>query len=249
LARIIEEDVRIALIFDMDGVLFDSHPVHRIAWRELLRGVGKEVPEAELDFLLDGASRNEILRHFLGALSSEKIALYAKQKDAIFQREEDQVHTVAGLDRFLDLVEAAAIPMAVASSGSRVRVERMLDGHGLRGRFAVVLTSDDVGVGKESPAIFLRAAEELQAKPCEVVVLEDAIGAVEAVKKVGMKFIGIAVGTRGSELLKAGADLVLPNFTELKLSDLFELFQPPSAAEQKVASPPSWTHPPPFLVL
>jgi hypothetical protein len=47
-----------------------------------------------------------------------------------------------------------------------------------------------------------------------------------------MKCIGIAAGTRGSELLKARADFVLPDFTELKLSDLFELFQPPSGAEQ-----------------
>jgi beta-phosphoglucomutase len=239
LARIIEEDVRIALIFDMDGVLFDSHPVHRIAWRELLRGAGKEVSEAELDFLLDGASRDEILRHFLGALSSEKIALYARQKDAIFQREEDRVQTVAGLEEFLDLVEAAAIPMAVASSGSKVRAERMLDKHGLRGRFAVVLTSDDVGVGKESPAIFLRAAEELQAKPCEVVVLEDAVRAVEVVKKVGMKCIGIAAGTRGSALRKAGADLVLPDFTKLELPDVIELFRQPSAGAREVASLPS----------
>ena len=143
-------------------------------------------------------------------------------------------------------MEAATISMAVTSSGSKVQVEGMLDKHGLSGRFAVVLTSDDVGVGKESPAVFLRAAEELQAKPCEVVVLEDAVRAVEVVKKVGMKCIAIAAGTRGSALRKAGADLVPPDFTELKLSDLFELFQPPSAAEQQIASLPSWTHPCPF---
>jgi beta-phosphoglucomutase len=226
----------IAFIFDMDGVLFDSHPIHRLAWRELLREAGKEVSEAELDFVLEGTTRDEILRHFLGPLSPEQIAHYATRKDTIFREEEDRVQTVAGIEEFLDLVEAAAIPMAVASSGSRLRVERMLDKHGLSGRFAAVLTSEDVGVGKESPAIFLRAAEELHVSPCDVVVLEDAICGVEAVKKVGMKCIGIAAGTRGSELLKAGADFVLPDFTELKLSDLFELFQPPSGAEQKRAS-------------
>ena len=142
-------------------------------------------------------------------------------------------------DRPLDLVEGASIPMAVASSGSKARVERMLETHGLSRRFAVVLTSDDVGVGKESPAIFLRAAEELHVRPCEAVVLEDAIRAVEVVKKVGMKCIGIAAGTRGSDLLKAGADLVLPDFTDLKLSDFFELFQPLRVAEQQTASLPS----------
>jgi len=131
-------------------------------------------------------------------------------------------------DRSLDLVEGAAIPMVVASGGSKARVERMLDNHGLSGGFVVVLTSDDVGVGRENPAIFLRAAEELHVRPCGVLVLEDAVRAVEVVKKVGMKCIGIAAGTRGSKLAKTGADLVLPDFTELKLSNLFELFRPPS---------------------
>jgi len=230
--------MRIAFVFDVDGVLFDSHPLHRIAWRKLLREAGKEVSETELDFVLEGASRDEILRHFLGPLSPQQIALYATQKDAIFRQEEDRVQTVAGLEEFLDLVGSASIPMAVASSGSKARVERMLDKHGWSGRFAVVLTSDDVGVGKESPAIFLRAAEELHVRPCDVLVLEDAVRAVEVAKKVGMKCIGIAAGTRGSELANAGADLVLPNFTKLKLSDLLNLFQPHSAAERKAASLP-----------
>jgi len=231
--------MRIAFVFDMDGVLLDSHPVHRLSWRELLREAGKEVSDAELDFVLEGTTRDEILCHFLGPLSPEQIAHYAKQKDAIFQQKEDRVRTIAGLEEFLDLVEAAAIPMAVASSGSKARVERMLEKHGLSGRFTVVLTSDDVGVGKESPTIFLRVAEALHVRPCEVVVLEDAIRAVKVVKKVGMKCIGIAAGTRGSDLLKAGADLVLPDFTHLKLSDLFELFQPPAVVEQQMVSLPS----------
>jgi hypothetical protein len=153
----------------------------------------------------------------------------------IFQQKEEGVQTVAGIKEFLDLAEAAAIPMAVASSGSKARVERMLDKHGLSGGLAVVLTSDDVAVGKESPAIFLRAAEELHERPCDVLVLEDAVRAVEVVKKVGMKCIGIAAGSRGSKLAKAGADLVLSDFTELKLSDLLNLSQPPSGAEHKAS--------------
>ena len=140
--------MQIAFILDLDGVLFDSHPLHRIAWRELLREAGKEVFDAELDFIMDGATRDVTLRHFLGPLSPEQIAHYAAQKDGIPQRKENRVRTVAGIEKFLELVEAAAIPMAVASSGSKARVERMLDKHALSRRFTVVLTSDDVGDGK-----------------------------------------------------------------------------------------------------
>lgn len=231
--------MRIALVFDMDGVLFDSHPFHRVAWRELLRGASKDVSDAELDFIMEGTTRDEILHHFLGPLTPGQILFYAKQKDAIFRQEEDQVQTVQGLEDFLDLVESASIPMAVASSASKVRVKRMLEKHRLAERFAAILTGDDVHVGKKDPAIFLRAAEDLRMKPSDVLVLEDALHAIAAVKKVGMKCIGVGAETRQPEMIKAGADLVLRDFTDLKLSDLFELFQPSSPALQKLTPLPS----------
>jgi len=197
------------------------------------------VSDAELDFVLEGTTRDEILHHFLGPLSPEQIAHYARQKDAIFRHEENRVQTVPGLEEFLDLVRSASIPMAVASSASKVRVKRMLDDHGLTDRFGVILTGDDVRVGKKNPAIFLRVAEELRARPYEVVVIEDAFDAVRVVKKVGMKCVGIAAGTRRSKLLEAGADLVVPNFVHLELSDITALFQNPTAGTWNLSTNPA----------
>ena len=54
------------VVFDMDGVIVDSHPAHRKAWRHFLRNLGREVSERDLDFILDGRKRCDILRHFLG---------------------------------------------------------------------------------------------------------------------------------------------------------------------------------------
>jgi beta-phosphoglucomutase len=228
--------MRIALVFDMDGVLFDSHPLHRRAWRKLLREAGKDVSEAELEFVLEGATREEILRHFLGPLTPQQTALYARKKEAIIRQEEDRVQAIEGLEVFLDLVESASIPMAVATSASKVRVTRMLENHALADRFAAVLTGDDVPGGKTNPTIFLRAAEQLQAKASEVLVFEDAITAVRVVKQIGMKCIGIAVGNRGTSLANAGADLVAPNFTHLELSDVMGLFQDSATGARHVSA-------------
>jgi beta-phosphoglucomutase len=229
----------IALVFDMDGVLFDSHPVHLSAWRELLRGAGKEVSDAELEFVLEGPTREQILHHFLGPLTPQQAALYAIQKEALFQQEEDRVQAIEGLEAFLDLVESASIPTAVATSASRRRVTRMLENHALADRFAAVLTGDEVPGGKSTPKIFLRAAEQLRARPREVVVLEDAIAAVKVVKQIGMKCIGIAAGKRGTGLANAGADLVVPNFTHLELSDIIGLFQNSAAGARTVSIHPA----------
>src|SRR5215467_14300003 len=54
-----------AVVFDMDGVLIDSHPAHLAAWREFLRSIGVHAPHSELSFILEGRTRGEILRHFL----------------------------------------------------------------------------------------------------------------------------------------------------------------------------------------
>jgi beta-phosphoglucomutase len=213
------------LIFDMDGVLFDSHPIHKKAWRELLRSLGMEVTEEELEFIMTGATREEILQHYLGPLSAEQLAVYGKQKEVLFRNEEEGLRTIEGVKAFLDLVECAAIPKVVATSASKRRAMRMLDGHELTDRFEAIITGDDVPKGKSDPAIFLRGAEELHASPAKVVVFEDAVPAIKVAISIGMRCIGIANGERCSQLKLAGADLVVPDFTQLRLSDVVGVFQ------------------------
>ena len=212
------------LIFDMDGVLFDSHPAHRKVWRELLQSLGKPVSDGELDFIMDGARREEILRHFLGPLSPEQITAYTKHKEALFRKEEEDLQTVQGLKSFLGRTESASIPKVVATSASRARTRRMLDRHGLRNRFKAIVTADEVRKGKSDPAIFVRCARELLMPPRNVLAIEDAIPAIRTAKGIGMKCVGIGTGARGAQLREAGADLVIPDFKPLLLSQVMGLF-------------------------
>lgn len=184
--------------------------------------------------VLEGATREEILHHFLGPLTPHQAKLFAVQKEAIFRQQEDRVQLIQGLEVFLDLVDSASMPIAVATSASRMRTSRMLENHGLANRFTAVLTGDDVPGGKSSPGIYLRAAELLQTRPSEVLVLEDAITAVKVVKGIGMKCIGVAAGHRGTELALAGADLVIPNFANIELPDVLGLFQDSAAGPRPV---------------
>jgi beta-phosphoglucomutase len=212
------------LIFDLDGVIFDSHPVHRKAWRGLLQKAGRQTSDDELDFIMDGATREELLHHFLGPLSPKEIASYARLKEAMFQNEEHHLQMIGGLEAFLDLVEIARLPKVVATSASRSRARRILEQHKLTARFAAVITGDDVRKGKSDPAIFLRSAEELGLRAADVLVFEDAVPAIRSVKSIGMKCIGVAAGTRRIQLLEAGADRVISDFGQLHLPDVMQLF-------------------------
>ena len=89
----------------MDGVIVDSHPIHRRSWSKLLNLRGKEINEKDLNFIMDGRKREEILRYFFGHLSDEQVQLLGHQKEQLFREEATGMKLIEGALRFL-----AAIP-------------------------------------------------------------------------------------------------------------------------------------------
>ncbi len=213
-----------AIIFDLDGVIVDSHPVHKQAWKAFFLSLGKDVPDHELSFVLEGQKREDILRHFLGDLTEEQVKYYGARKEALFRDSVQELKTIRGLPEFMDCLEAAAMPMALASSASRSRAGYMLEQLDLKRRFRVIITGDDVAKGKPDPAIFRLAAQGLNVDPENILVCEDAVSGVEAAKEAGMKCLAIAANGRGPLLERAGADRVVPDFTLANLADLRRLF-------------------------
>jgi beta-phosphoglucomutase len=106
------------VVFDFDGVIVDSHHVHKRAWRRFLESVGRMASEEELQFVLDGRRRDDILRHFQGDLDPELIIRYGHRKEQLFLDEGGYVQIVKGLLGFLEDLEDAGVAMGVASSGS-----------------------------------------------------------------------------------------------------------------------------------
>src|SRR6266852_1554773 len=212
------------VIFDLDGVIVDSHPAHKKAWRTFFHSIGKQVSDDDLAFVLEGRKREDILRHFLGDLSEEQVKHYGAAKEALFRDSVQELKTIYGLNGFLDQLIHAEIPIALASSASRHRAEYMLEALGLRPLFKAVITGDDVVKGKPDPALFVLAAQGLAVHAANALVCEDAVAGVQAAKSAGMRCLAIASNGRGPVLSKAGADMVIPNFTSLKLEELRPLF-------------------------
>jgi beta-phosphoglucomutase len=212
------------VIFDFDGVIVNSHPLHIAAWKALLLSKSKHVNDADLSFVSEGAKRAEILRHFLGELTPEQIASYGAEKDKLFRARARELQLISGFADFLDQLNSAGLPCAVATSGSRSRVEHTLAAFNLRNRFRAVVTGDEVERGKPDPALFLLTAQALQIDPSRILVFEDAIAGVLAAKSSGMKCVGIAGNGRESLLKQAGADRVMNDFAGISFDDLSRLF-------------------------
>src|ERR1700747_2773921 len=106
------------VVFDLDGVIVDSHPAHKQAWRMFLASLGQSVSESDLDFIFEGHRRREILIHFLGELSESEIEEYGSQKDEFFRQACSLPEPWAGSVELIKSLEKAGLCIAVAISAS-----------------------------------------------------------------------------------------------------------------------------------
>lgn len=213
-----------SIIFDMDGVIVDSHEAHVRTWKRVLVSLGKSVSDADLDFVRQGRKRAEILQHLLGDLKDTEIQTICHTKDLLFRYEMESIRVVPGARELLQELHRACIPVALASCGSRARVHHLLSHLKLRDYFTAVVTGDDVTLGKPAPEIFHRAVRQMRVHPAESVAFEDSISGVQAAKAAGMKCIGIGDCKQAPILLQSGANCVLPNFVGISWIKIQKLF-------------------------
>jgi HAD superfamily hydrolase (TIGR01509 family) len=222
-----------AVIFDMDGVIVNSHPVHRKAWQQFLCLLGHNVSESELDYILDGRKRADILCHFLGPLSAEQILNYGQHKDRFFQESATEVQPIPGLIDFVEHVARRQRSMAVATSASESRTRFTLEQLGLRPYFDAVVTGKDVTIGKPAPDIYRAACKCLNVEPQSSIAFEDAVAGVEAAKAAGLRCVGVLSHQPASKLIAAGADLTIRDFIGLTFEDLENELAPHREAPQE----------------
>lgn len=224
-----------AVVFDMDGVLVNSHPVHRRAWQQFLKTLGREVSESELDYILDGHKRSDILCHFLGALSPAQLAAYGQRKDSLFRESAREIQPIDGLTDFVEHIARQGIPMAVATSASESRTRFTLRQLRLHRYFRAIVTGKDVVFGKPAPDIYRLACTRLGVRPSRAIAFEDAIGGVRAAKTAGLFCVGVLSHQPAASLSAAGADLTIPNFLGLCIDDLHaDLMMPPPLSRSEL---------------
>jgi len=205
-----------AAIFDMDGVLIDSGAHHRHAWRALLAELGTEL-DPEHWRLTIGRPSEEAIPLLLGRRMSgaEARRLARRKRDLYQERAQAGLEPVPGVPQFLESLARLGVPRAVGTSASRWDAERLLDDLGLLRYFEVVVTSDDVMLGKPDPEVWTQAARRLRAAPAACVVFEDALVGVQAARSAGMRVIGVTTAHTDPELLAAGAERTIPDFQGL----------------------------------
>ncbi len=185
----IPTDVK-GLIFDCDGTLVDTMPLHYLAWRKALEAVKIEFPE-ERFYAFAGAPTKtiiEILSREQGVACDAQAVAEAKEHLYVESLEElEPIHSVIEIARR----EKGKRKLAVASGGWKRVVIASLAVVGIEGMFDAIVGADDVVHGKPSPDIFLRAAMLVGLQPAECVVYEDGEMGIVAARAAGMRVIDV----------------------------------------------------------
>jgi len=179
-------------IFDLDGTLIDTMPLHYRAWDEAMRQAGLRVTlDEDLFYSLGGVPTRRV-----GELMGEHYGLKLDadrlfhEKEALFRELQADARLIEPVVAFARRA-AATHPLAVASGGPRDIVRRSLELTGLAPLFQAVVTADDVVHGKPAPDMFLLAAKLLGVEPARCLVFEDAEPGIRGALAAGMQVVRV----------------------------------------------------------
>jgi beta-phosphoglucomutase-like phosphatase (HAD superfamily) len=180
-------------IFDLDGTLVDTMPLHYTAWEAAMQKAGlKEKLDEDLFYSLGGMPTLKVasllgLRH---GLNVDPVKVYL-DKEAAFMEWSGKLDLIEPVVEFARKA-AKTHPISIASGGTRDVVTNTLRLTGLDSLFQIVVTVDDVEHGKPAPDVFLLAAKLMKVEPALCLVFEDGQPGIEAAQAAGMKHVFIA---------------------------------------------------------
>lgn len=221
-----------AVIFDMDGVIIDSEPIHEEIERGLLEELGGKF-DREFHHSLVGTTD-----HSMWTTYKKKFHLEPSVEEMVRMKKErfiKKVHRAPLVRKVCDLISILydhGYPLALASSNNRKAVDAVIENFNLHKYFKFSISGEEVIHGKPHPEIFLTAAGKMGMDPDGCLVIEDAENGVLAAKAAGMKCIGFRNPNSGNQDLSK-ADLIIESFDGLNLDRMRALFLSPSHGREE----------------
>jgi beta-phosphoglucomutase family hydrolase len=179
-------------IFDLDGTLIDTMPLHYRAWDAAMKSAGLQVTlDEDLFYSLGGVPTvrvAELIGQHYGMVVDPQRVFH--EKESLFLELQADAKLIQPVAEFARQA-ASTHPMAIASGGTRDIVNRSLELAGIKALFRAIVTADDVVHGKPAPDMFLLAARLLGVEPTRCLVFEDAEPGIKAALAAGMQVVRV----------------------------------------------------------
>lgn len=215
-----------AAIFDMDGLLIDSEPFWRQSHIEVNAAHGYTITEEDVRAMA-GHRTDEVVRHWIEKNdweNADEKALALEVVGKVIEHVKVSGSALPGVDRIVELLQAHAVPIAIASSSTPELIAVVMEKLSLKGKVTLTHSAVHEEFGKPHPAVFLTTAKKLGVEPADCLVFEDAISGVRAAKAAGMKCIAVPEQANRQKPEFNEADLLVYSLADVHWPTIQELF-------------------------
>lgn len=205
-----------AALFDLDGTLVDSEPVHRAAWRSFFDSRGWQVSEETYASHFVGRRGADAFRSVDGPWRDEDPEVLLAEVLSHLSTQDTAPGTIPGAADLVRSVHGSGVPIAVVTSAMRSWVDEALDFVGVADLVSVVVSAEDVTAGKPDPEGYLAACDRLRVEPAHVAAFEDSVSGVRAAAAAGIaRVVGVLTTSNADALRSAGAHHVVDTLVDL----------------------------------
>jgi HAD superfamily hydrolase (TIGR01509 family) len=214
-----------ALLFDLDGTLTNTDPIHFQTWTEILQDYGLEIDRPFYEKNFSGRTNAAILKELLPHLTELEGQQLGDRKEAAFrQRATAELQPIAGLAEILAWANEQRLKQAVVTNAPPENAEFMLQVLGLREQFETVVLAETLERAKPDPLAYQVGVERLDVTASCAIAFEDSPSGIRSAVGAGILTIGIASTHLPEELYAVGATLVVADFSDRTLYDFLMPF-------------------------
>ncbi|NJN56052.1 MAG: HAD-IA family hydrolase [Leptolyngbyaceae cyanobacterium SL_5_9] len=215
-----------ALLFDLDGTMVDSDPIHFQTWQAVLREYGIAIDHEFYRTRFSGRLNLQIIQDLLPQLSLEEGEELGDRKEAEFRKRAETLLTpLPGLLELIAWAKAQGLKQAVVTNAPQENAEFMLQVLGIKDSFMAVVLGEELPKGKPDPMPYQVAMDLLETSPQTTLVFEDSPSGVSSAVSAGIPTVGLASTQPPQKLYDLGAMLVIPDFVDSRLQELLQLAQ------------------------
>ncbi|MBY9003216.1 MAG: HAD family phosphatase [Candidatus Lokiarchaeota archaeon] len=211
-----------AVIFDMDGVLADTGPIHYESWVKMASEIGKTFKKFFFETTF-GQQSVPITRQLVGEnVDQNLVEKWAQLKEQYYREMvKDKIKPLPGVIELIEDLKSLNFKLAVGSSGPPENVELLLKSLKIKPFFDVIITAAEVKKGKPFPDVFQLAAQNLNVKPQNCLVIEDAPVGIEAAKRANMRCIALTTTHENDDLRIA--DMIVQDLSYVSVNSILDL--------------------------
>jgi beta-phosphoglucomutase len=207
----------IAILFDLDGTIVNTDPIHYRVWQEMLLEYKVEINEEIYKSNISGRLNPDIIQDLLPYLSAAETEQFAEEKEARFRAQAPSLKPINGLSKLLAWSKKYHLKRALVTNAPRLNAYFMLEALQLKQVFDIVILAGEEAAAKPDPTPYKVALEKLGVNAQQAIAIEDSASGIRSAITAGIRTFGMASTQTPEALKEFGAFMAISDFADLQL--------------------------------